>query len=201
MAASVNEFEPWLCAKLKSLKTDENVFGHYISGILETEESIDEKKDALEGILSEVVESDITDHVNEIIEKWESCKPKEEVLKPVADVDIQLAKLLDSQSLATTTRREYTDEEKKIREAILSQYSQLSDNEEDQDNEEEPDSPDLVKNTNALDVAAAARERREQARLEAQRKKEKDREDREKQKQLKEEKKEKRKTQKGERKR
>ncbi|CAK1602853.1 unnamed protein product [Parnassius mnemosyne] len=201
MAAAVCEFEPWLSAKLKSLKTDEGVFGHYISSILESEESIDEKKDALEGILSEILESDISVHVNEIIEKWESCKPQEETLKPVADVDVQLAKLLESQSLATTTRREYTDEEKKIREAILSQYSQLSDNEEDLEHEEVTDSTDLVKNTNALDVAAAARERREQARLEAQRKKEKDREDREKQKQLKEEKKEKRKTQKGERKR
>lgn len=47
----------------------------------------------------------------------------------MADVDLQLAKLMESQSLATTTRREYTDEEKKIREAILSQYSQLPDNE------------------------------------------------------------------------
>lgn len=37
---------------------------------------------------------------------------------------------------------------------------------------------DLVKNTNAADVAAAARERREQARQDAQRKKEKDKEDR-----------------------
>lgn len=90
---------------------------------------------------------------------------------------------------------------KKIREAILSQYSQLSDNEEDVANDEEAASPDLVKNTNAADVHAAARERREQARLDAQKKKEKDKEDREKQKQLKEEKKEKRKTQKGERKR
>jgi hypothetical protein len=41
-----------------------------------------------------------------------------------------------------------------------------------------PDSNDLVKNTNASDVAAAARERREQARLDAQRKKDKDKEDR-----------------------
>lgn len=68
-------------------------------------------------------------HVSEILDKWESCKPKEEAPKPAADVDAQLAKLLESQALATTTRREYTDEEKKIREAILSQYSQLSDNE------------------------------------------------------------------------
>lgn len=146
-------------------------------------------------------EHDISIHVTEILEKWESSRPLEEAPKPATDVDIQLTKMLESQSLATTTRREYTDEEKKIREAILSQYSQLSDNEADAENLEETESPDLVKNTNALDVAAAARERREQARLDAQRKKEKDKEDREKQKQLKEEKKEKRKTQKGERKR
>lgn len=38
--------------------------------------------------------------------------------------------------------------------------------------------PDLVKNTNAADVHAAARERREQAKLEAQKKKDKDKEDR-----------------------
>ncbi|CAG9784223.1 unnamed protein product [Diatraea saccharalis] len=201
MAAAANDFEPWLSDKLKSLKTDEGIFGSYISGILESEESTDEKKDALEGILSEIVEKDISIHVNEIIEKWESTKPKEAASKPSTDVDAQLAKLLESQAPAATARREYTDEEKKIREAILSQYSQLSDNEEDEVHDEISDNHDLVKNTNAADVAAAARERREQARLEAQRKKEKDKEDREKQKQMKEEKKEKRKTQKGERKR
>ncbi|XP_038207576.1 coiled-coil domain-containing protein 43 [Zerene cesonia] len=203
MAAVMTDFEPWLNDKLKSLKTDEGVFGSYISGILEGEDSVDEKKDALEELLSEIVENDITIHVNEIIEKWESCKPNEESPKQVSniDVDIQLTKMLESQSLATTTRREYTDEEKKIREAILSQYSQLSDNEEEVGTVDDSEGADLVKNTNALDVAAAAKERREQARLEAQKKKEKDREDREKQKQLKEEKKEKRKTQKSERKR
>ncbi|XP_041969625.1 coiled-coil domain-containing protein 43 [Aricia agestis] len=202
MATAVSEFEPWLIDKLKLLKTDENVFSSYISGILESDDSIEDKKEALEGILSEFVTQDISQHVNEIIDKWQLCQPKdEEASKPPADVDIQLAKLLDSQSLATTTRKEYTDEEKKIREAILSQYSQLSDKEDSEENEDEQTNSDLVKNTNVSDVQAAARERREQARLEAQRKKEKDREDREKQKQQKEEKKEKRKTQKGERKR
>lgn len=57
MAAAVNDFEPWLIDKLKSLKTDEGVFGSYISGILEGEDSVDEKRDALEGILSEIVVS------------------------------------------------------------------------------------------------------------------------------------------------
>lgn len=49
---------------------------------------------------------------------------------------------------------------------------------EDAVQEEEAVGPDLVKNTNAADVHAAARERREQARLDAQKKKEKDKEDR-----------------------
>lgn len=76
-------------------------------------------------------EADMSIHVAEILDKWESCRPKDESPKTVSDaeVDKQLSKLLESQALATTTRREYTDEEKKIREAILSQYSQLSDNE------------------------------------------------------------------------
>lgn len=57
MAMAASDFEPWLIEKLKSLKTDEGVFSSYISGILESEESVDEKKDALEGILSEIVVS------------------------------------------------------------------------------------------------------------------------------------------------
>lgn len=57
MAAAVSAFQPWLIDKLKSLKTDENVFGSYISGILESEDTIDEKKDALEELLSEIVVS------------------------------------------------------------------------------------------------------------------------------------------------
>lgn len=57
MAAAVTDFVPWLTDKLRSLKTDEGVFGSYISGILESEDSIDDKKDALEGILSEILVS------------------------------------------------------------------------------------------------------------------------------------------------
>lgn len=55
MAAS--KFDLWLIDKLRSLKTDESVFGSYISGILEGEDTVDEKRDALEDILSEIVVS------------------------------------------------------------------------------------------------------------------------------------------------
>lgn len=58
----MSEFEPWLNNKLKALNTDEGVFGSYISGILDGEDSLDDKKDALEGLLSEIVVSRVTAH-------------------------------------------------------------------------------------------------------------------------------------------
>lgn len=56
MAASTVQldFDKWLSVKLKALNTDESIFGDYIKGILEGEESQDEKIDALEGILVEI---------------------------------------------------------------------------------------------------------------------------------------------------
>ena len=56
MNNSPSEFENWLGVKLKafSAEIDEVVFGDYIKGILEGEESQDEKIEALEGILAEI---------------------------------------------------------------------------------------------------------------------------------------------------
>lgn len=48
-------FKQWLTTKLKSLNTDESVFGEYILGILEGDETKDEKREALEGILSAII--------------------------------------------------------------------------------------------------------------------------------------------------
>lgn len=41
------------------------------------------------------------------------------------NVEEKLAKLLESNVRPTTVQRSYTDEERKIREAILAQYSQV----------------------------------------------------------------------------
>lgn len=136
------------------------------------------------------------------------------------EVNIKLAKLLESQCLPTTKQKEYTDEEKKIRDAILSQYSETPVDENDyEEGNGSDDEKGMEKNVNAQTVANAEKVKREQAKLDSQKKKEKDKEDRlatiafcfeqnfiffvcrEKQKQLKEDKKEKRKTVKGERRR
>ncbi|XP_018577839.1 coiled-coil domain-containing protein 43 isoform X2 [Anoplophora glabripennis] len=206
MATAIQDFPNWLNEKLQELNTDETVFGSYIQGILDSDESFEEKSEALQGILAEIVENEgeINKICNEILEKWHIFKPKEPPPSQMSseDVNNKLAKLLESQSLAITKQRQYTEEERKIREAILSQYSQMTDDEDE--NEEKNGTVDenrIEKNLNAQTVLQAEKSKREQARIESQKKKEKDKEDREKQKQLKEEKKEKRKTVKGERKR
>lgn len=95
------------------------------------------------------------------------------------DVNDKLAKLLESQSLATTKQKQYTEEEKKIREAILSQYSQMTDDEDENDERNgSGDENRLEKNLNAQTVLQAEKIKREQARIDSQKKKEKDKEDR-----------------------
>lgn len=55
MSSAKDTFNKWLTNKLKQLNTDESVFGSYISGILEGDETTDEKREALEGILSAII--------------------------------------------------------------------------------------------------------------------------------------------------
>ena len=58
MAAPVTdagEFESWLNDRLDSLEVDREVYGTYILGVLEEEESDEEREDALQGILSAFV--------------------------------------------------------------------------------------------------------------------------------------------------
>lgn len=87
-------------------------------------------------------------------------------------MDTKLAKLMESNSIATTvTRQQYTPEQLRIREQILAQYSQVELDEcEDDDipnggttaTSSDRSDPIMAKNTNASDVAQLAKERREQ---------------------------------------
>ena len=51
-SSSTGEFETWLNDRLDSLEVDREVYGAYILGVLQEEESDEEKEDALQGILS-----------------------------------------------------------------------------------------------------------------------------------------------------
>lgn len=52
-----SSFVKWLNKKLQELNTDESVFGEYILSILEGDESREEKRESLEGILSAIIVS------------------------------------------------------------------------------------------------------------------------------------------------
>jgi len=130
-------------------------------------------------------EDNISKHVTEILSAWAEWLPAEEVAAatvPTEDVDVRLARMLESQSLPTTTQRSYTEEEKRIREAILAQYSQMSDEDNSEGDGEEDGASGgdcgIEKNLNAATIIQQEREKREKAKLESQKKKEKDKEDR-----------------------
>lgn len=132
--------------------------------------------------------------MSEILSAWVESLPGKDAAvaaAPAEDVEVRLAKLLESQSLPTTTQRiTCSEEERKIREAIVAQYSQMTDTEES-DAEGEEDAAaggggggggggdcGIEKNTNAANIAQQIKEKREQAKLDSQKKKEKDKEDR-----------------------
>lgn len=45
----MSDFEQWLCSQLTALKVDTDVFTSYIQGILDGDETHDEKIEAIEG--------------------------------------------------------------------------------------------------------------------------------------------------------
>lgn len=129
-------------------------------------------------------EYNIGKHVAEILSAWAEWSPVQvsAAPAPTEDVDVRLAKMLESQSLPTTTQRSYTEEERRIREAILAQYSQMSDEDNSEGDGEEDGASGgdcgIEKNLNAATIIQQEREKREKAKLESQKKKEKDKEDR-----------------------
>jgi hypothetical protein len=53
-------FEDWLCTRLKEIGLDEEVFGSYVTGVLDEEDSNDDdRQDALVGILDGMTVSTI----------------------------------------------------------------------------------------------------------------------------------------------
>uniref|UniRef100_A0A8C8H3N5 Coiled-coil domain-containing protein 43 n=1 Tax=Oncorhynchus tshawytscha TaxID=74940 RepID=A0A8C8H3N5_ONCTS len=200
MAASMadaGEFEKWLDDRLDSLEVDQEVYGAYILGILQEEESDEEKEDALLGILSAFLEDEkLEDVCKEIISQWaESCARSATKNKEDAEV-LAIANLIEKQAQIVVKQKEVSQESRKrkeAKEAVLAQYANITDDEDEAEEEEQafPPSGDksLFKNTNAKE--------------DSHKKKETDKMQREKDKLARQDRKdkEKKRTQKGERKR
>ncbi|KAM9393536.1 coiled-coil domain-containing protein 43 [Pholidichthys leucotaenia] len=205
-------FEVWLNDRLDSLEVDREVYGVYILGILQEEESDEEREEALRGILAAFLDEETTEDVcKQIIHQWMECSSQSAAKSDADDAEVQaIASMIEKQAQIVVKQKEVTEEEKKRKEALLAQYAVVTD-EEDEAEEEEPTSgstvtandKSLFRNTNMEEVLNRQKQKREQAREDAQKKKEMDKMQREKDKLAKQERKEKEKkrTQKGERKR
>uniref|UniRef100_A0A3B3E0U4 Coiled-coil domain-containing protein 43 n=1 Tax=Oryzias melastigma TaxID=30732 RepID=A0A3B3E0U4_ORYME len=194
------EFETWLNERLDSLEVDREVYGAYILGILQEEESDEEKEDALRGILSAFLEEDAMEDVcKQIIQQWADYSSRSAAMKN-ADAEVQaIASLIEKQAQIVVKQKEVSEESKKRKEALLAQYANIT------DEEEYPslNNNSLFKNTNVEEVLHRQKQKRDQAREDAQKKKEMDKMQREKDKLAKQDRKEKEKkrTQKNERRR
>ncbi|XP_036944624.1 coiled-coil domain-containing protein 43 [Acanthopagrus latus] len=212
MAAPVTdagEFESWLNDRLDSLEVDREVYGAYILGVLQEEESDEEKEDALQGILSAFLDEDsVEDVCKQIIKQWTDYRSRLAAKKD-ADAEVQaIASMIEKQAQIVVKHKEVSEESKKRKEALLAQYANVTDDEEEAEEEEAANFPtakdkSLFKNTNVEEVLNRQKQKRDQAREDAQKKKETDKMQREKDKLAKQDRKEKEKkrTQKGERKR
>ncbi|XP_034567079.1 coiled-coil domain-containing protein 43 isoform X2 [Notolabrus celidotus] len=201
MAAPITdagEFESWLNDRLDSLEVDREVYGAYILGVLQEEESDEEKEDALQGILSAFVDEDtVTDTCRQIIKQWvDYCSRT--AAKKDADAEVQaIASLIEKQAQIVVKHKEVSEESKKRKEALLAQYANITDDEDEAEEEEPPSGPSfpseksLFKNTNVEEVMNRQKQKRDQAREDSQKKKETDKMQREKDKLAKQDRKEK----------
>ncbi|XP_045065298.1 coiled-coil domain-containing protein 43 [Coregonus clupeaformis] len=217
MAASMADaggFEKWLNDRLDYLEVDQEVYGAYILGILQEEESDEEKEDALLGILSAFLEDEkLEDVCKEIISQWaESCARS--ATKNKEDVEVlAIANLIEKQAQIVVKQKEVSEESRKrkeAKEAVLAQYANITDDEDEAEEEEQAGAAfcpsgdkSLFKNTNVEEVLTRKKQQRDQAKEDSHKKKETDKLQREKDKLAKQDRKdkEKKRTQKGERKR
>ncbi|KAK2829656.1 hypothetical protein Q7C36_017646 [Tachysurus vachellii] len=197
---SAGEFKKWLNERLDGLGADREVYGVYILGVLQEEESDEEKSDALNGILSAFVDEDALEEVcQQILKQWTDCCSRNAATSNHPEDEVQaIASLMEKQAQIVVKQKEVSEEAKKRKEALLAQYA----------NDVAggvgiPSDKSLFKNTNVDEVLNRRRQQREQAKEDAHKKKEQDKMQREKDKLSKQERKdrEKKRTQKGERKR
>ncbi|KAH6935239.1 hypothetical protein HPB50_004808 [Hyalomma asiaticum] len=219
MAAVYGDFELWLADKLRALNIDPDVFGSYITGILEGNETEDEKSEALQGILTEVCEDALCDVKDEIFNKWSEYheRPAEGDVRVNDEqgkynVEAKLVSLMEEQAKSVVAEKNLSVEEQKLRQAILAQYGEVSDGEEEVVTKSSAESvaPSVASGAAHKEhyvpkqnVAQAEKEKREHSKQEHERKKAQDKLNRDKQKQQAQERKDKerKRTQKGERRR
>ncbi|XP_071958422.1 coiled-coil domain-containing protein 43-like isoform X2 [Antedon mediterranea] len=206
------DFGSWLIKRLEQLSIDHEVFGSYITGILETEDISDEdKSEALYGVIGGVTEEEevVESTCKEIITKWhetEQATPGIDngnyitsVFFPASESsESKMASIMEKHATTVLKKEVASNQSTAEKQRLLAQYAEISDNEEDEEDQDGND--DGFKNRNAEDVAKRQREQREKDKSQHEQRKEQNRLQQEKQKQaaLDRKEKEKKRTQKQE---
>jgi len=209
MEEGVVDFSSWLRNWLSDFQTDVGVMEPYITSILQEGSDYDETVESLDGILVELASEKkpgvTTESLREeILSKWSMCnnaKTAPEVPGAKAGDDTlvdpfsQMLRLATDNVESATKRNAETDP--KLREAILSNLAQQSDeSDEDEDNKgpsssakkkgtQDADSAlenAFGRNVNAEKVLNEQRDLKDKAKAESAKKRERDKEDRTKQK-------------------
>ncbi|MGH0124233.1 UNVERIFIED_CONTAM: hypothetical protein FKN15_024662 [Acipenser sinensis] len=197
--AAPGEFESWLNNRLDSLEVDRDVYGSYILGVLQEEDSEEEKMDAIQSILSAFLFWRYGVRLNNRLDSLEVDRDVygSYILGVLQEEDSEEEKMDAIQSILSAFLEEDALED--VCKEIIKQWSDSSAGSKARNDHVDA----LFKNTNLEDVMNAKKVDREKAREDSHKKKEQDKMQREKDKLLKQERKdkEKKRTQKGERKR
>ena len=156
----MSAFETWLSGKLQELETDEGVFLPYIVSILESEdETEEEKKEGLTGILADCLDNEeaIEAVLNDIMDNWKNLSSNGESIKEVVeevkklDITAKMHEITQERLANSKVKtKEMTEEEKKIKEAVL---NSMQNGAKSDDEEEDAEAGDLgPANTNAAQV-------------------------------------------------
>merc|ERR1719189_108934 len=147
-------------------------------------------EEGIEGILSDVLDDEavIKATLTQILEQWSKAKTAKENEEVVKKIDLDKMDLVEKMSqitqekLATYTPKKQesqTEEQKRIKEAILQGYSEAPDGSETESGEDDGDGGGgLTANNNAASIQQEQAEYREKQKAAAIAKKDKDKQDR-----------------------
>ena len=138
-------FEGWLSKKLVELNIDDEVFSPYIIDLLDGDDPEFEVKEGLSAILlSDILDDEVVieNTMKEILLKWNNhveASKVDEVKDVGAELDIsgKMNQIMEEKMANfSISRVERTEEEVRIKEAILAGFSEVADGETDDSNEE-----------------------------------------------------------------
>ncbi|XP_033108332.1 coiled-coil domain-containing protein 43-like [Anneissia japonica] len=208
MASAVceHDFGSWLVDTLEKLSIDHEVFGTYITGILEAEDISDEEKsEALIGVIGGVTEEEIVETTcKEIISKWQKSEQATAENNvddsPLESSETKMASIMEKHATTVVKKEINTNQSSAEKKRLIAKYGEVSEDEDE--NEVDDANADITtfKNRNAEDVVRQQREQREKDKSQHEQRKEQNRLQQEKQKQaaLDRKEKEKKRTQKQE---